>query len=123
MRAFLPYMKNKDGHIVFINSLSAIHGMINGCTYSASKFGLLGFMHALEEELRHDPSTSKIKLTSVHPYFIRTNKEFSQFWNLRIKELEVKEASELIINGIRKELKFFSVPGSEVGYWLSTLSR
>lgn len=123
MRAFLPYMKNKDGHIVFINSVSAIHGFINGCTYSASKFGLLGFTHCLEEELRQDQSTSKIKLTSVHPYFIRTNKEFSQFWNLRVKELDVKEATELIITGIRKELRFFSVPGSDVGYFLLTLSR
>lgn len=80
-------------------------------------------MHALEEELRSNPSTSNIKLTSVHPYFVHTNKEILKYWNSRLPPLELKKTVATAIVGIRRELRTFSIPGSEFGFCLLTLSR
>jgi NAD(P)-dependent dehydrogenase (short-subunit alcohol dehydrogenase family) len=51
-RAFLPAMKAaKKGRFVHVASISATLGAKNAAAYSASKWGLVGFMKSLAEEL------------------------------------------------------------------------
>jgi len=61
-KAIYPHMKeNKSGHIVNIASTAAKRAWPNASAYHASKWGLLGFSHALHSEARKD----NIKVTAV----------------------------------------------------------
>jgi NAD(P)-dependent dehydrogenase (short-subunit alcohol dehydrogenase family) len=53
--------KNKKGHIVNIVSTAAKRAWANASAYHASKWGLLGFSHALHVEARKD----NVKVTAV----------------------------------------------------------
>jgi NADP-dependent 3-hydroxy acid dehydrogenase YdfG len=57
-----PFMKkNGSGHIVNITSTAAKRAWPNASAYHASKWGLLGFSHALHSEARKD----NIKVTAL----------------------------------------------------------
>ena len=72
-RNIIPIMKkNKNGKIVFINSVAGLKPYPYSSAYVASKFGLRGFASSIREELRKD----NIKVISVHPGAIDT-----PFWN------------------------------------------
>jgi NADP-dependent 3-hydroxy acid dehydrogenase YdfG len=61
-KAVYPHMKNNgSGHIVNIASTAAKRAWPNASAYHASKWGLLGFTHALHSEARKD----NIKVTAV----------------------------------------------------------
>lgn len=61
-KAVYPHMKqNGGGHIVNIASTAARRAWPNASAYHASKWGLLGFSHALHSEARKDG----IKVTAV----------------------------------------------------------
>lgn len=61
-KAIYPHMKrNKEGHIVNIASTAAKRTWPNASAYHASKWGLMGFTHALHSEARKDG----IKVTAV----------------------------------------------------------
>lgn len=52
-RAFLPAMKRQEtGRIIHVSSISATLGSAGASAYCASKWGLVGFMKSLAEELR-----------------------------------------------------------------------
>lgn len=62
--AVLPAMiKQKAGHLIFVNSVSGIRGFTEGAVYSASKYGLTGLVDALNEELR----SKGIRVSGIHP--------------------------------------------------------
>ena len=68
-RAVLPVMrKNRSGHIISISSTAGLVGYEYCSAYSASKFGLEGWMDCLAPEV--DPFG--IKTTIVEPGFFRT---------------------------------------------------
>lgn len=61
-KAAYPFMKEKGkGHIVNITSTAARRAWPNASAYHASKWGLLGFSHALHTEARED----NIKVTAL----------------------------------------------------------
>lgn len=61
-KAVYSHMKqNRDGHIVNITSTAAKRAWPNASAYHASKWGLLGFSHALHSEARKD----QIKVTAL----------------------------------------------------------
>lgn len=61
-KAVYPHMKkNGSGHIVNITSTAAKRAWPNASAYHASKWGLLGFSHALHTEARKD----NIKVTAL----------------------------------------------------------
>ena len=61
-KAVYTHMKeNGSGHIVNIASTASKRGWPNASAYHASKWGVLGFTHALHSEARKD----KIKVTAV----------------------------------------------------------
>ena len=51
-RALLPAMRERNsGHIVFVGSISSTLGTANLSAYCATKWGIVGFMKSLAEEL------------------------------------------------------------------------
>jgi NAD(P)-dependent dehydrogenase (short-subunit alcohol dehydrogenase family) len=68
-RAVLPVMrKQRSGHIVTISSLAGLAGYEYGSAYSASKFGLDGWIESLAPEVE----PFGIHTTVVNPGFFRT---------------------------------------------------
>lgn len=61
-KAAYPYLKkSRKGHIINITSTAAKRAWPNASAYHASKWGLLGFSHAMHTEARRD----NIKVTAV----------------------------------------------------------
>jgi len=52
IRAFVPLMLERGGHIVNISSIAGKNPLPNGAAYSASKWGLNGLSYSVAEELR-----------------------------------------------------------------------
>ena len=48
----LPFLKQKKGYIVNISSIAGFIGVFGMTSYSASKFGVIGFSEALRSELK-----------------------------------------------------------------------
>jgi NAD(P)-dependent dehydrogenase (short-subunit alcohol dehydrogenase family) len=68
-RAVLPVMRRRrSGHVVTISSLAGLAGYEYGSAYSASKFGLDGWMESLAPEVE----PFGIHTTVVNPGFFRT---------------------------------------------------
>ena len=68
--AVLPYLKEQGhGVIINMNSLGAWVPMPYASGYSASKFGLLGFMESLRGEIAHLPN---LYVCDVYPTFVDT---------------------------------------------------
>jgi short-subunit dehydrogenase len=69
-RLLLPQMLERgSGNIVLIASVAGYIGLPLSATYSASKFGLRGFAHALRREVAH----RGVGVTIISPGFIRTD--------------------------------------------------
>lgn len=63
------FRTQKKGQIVGISSVSAFRGIPGSGSYSGSKAGLTNYLDALEMELLN----KNIKITAIHPGFIKTN--------------------------------------------------
>jgi len=73
LKAFLPSMiEKKRGHIITTGSTLGLKGVMTGTAYSASKFGVRGYLEALESEIRHHPEQLDIKFTTIYPFFVDT---------------------------------------------------
>ncbi|MBX5481541.1 MAG: SDR family NAD(P)-dependent oxidoreductase [Myxococcaceae bacterium] len=67
--AVLPRMVERDrGHLVGISSLAAYRGLPGSGAYSASK----AFLYIFLEGLRVDLQRTHIKVTSIHPGFVKS---------------------------------------------------
>lgn len=62
-------VKQRSGHIVFVNSSAGKLAKPNHTMYNASKFGLVGFANSL----RHEAGENNIRVTSFHPGGVKTN--------------------------------------------------
>jgi short-subunit dehydrogenase len=67
-----PMAARGGGHILFVSSLAGKAASGGGSVYSATKFGLRGFAHALREDLRR----SGVGVSVVLPGFIRDSGMF-----------------------------------------------
>lgn len=69
-QAVLPSMtERKSGHIINIGSVSSLRGWAKHAPYCASKWGVLGFSEALDEEVRQD----WIKVSCICPGSVNTS--------------------------------------------------
>lgn len=69
LTAVLPQMVERGrGHIVGISSLAAYRGLPGTSAYSASK----AFVYILLEGLRVDLQTTGVRVTSIHPGFVKS---------------------------------------------------
>lgn len=81
----LPTMlKRGDGHIINIASTAAKRCWPNASAYHASKWGLLGFSHALHSEVR----SQNIKVTAIIAGGMRTPFLLDRFPDLDINKLQ-----------------------------------
>lgn len=62
-------LKQKSGHIVFINSMQGKIGLPRRSAYAASKHALLGFADSLRAEVHKD----NIRVTTVCPSYVKTD--------------------------------------------------
>jgi all-trans-retinol dehydrogenase (NAD+) len=78
VRTFLDGMiDRKRGHIVGISSLAGKIAIPLGVAYTATKFGVRGFMSALFDEMCAYNHDEYIKITTVYPSFINTRKQLT----------------------------------------------
>jgi short-subunit dehydrogenase len=104
--AVLPEMQTRDaGHLVAISSLSAYRGLPKSAAYCASKAGLSSFF----ESVRVDLCNTKIKVTIIHPGFIRTPLTAGREAKMPFL-MEVDEASRKIISAIELGKKSYAFP-------------
>lgn len=70
VRAVLPGMLERGrGHLVNIASQAGKAGFAGGVTYCATKYGVVGLSHGLDDELRDTP----VKVTCVLPGVVNTD--------------------------------------------------
>ncbi|XP_050053544.1 17-beta-hydroxysteroid dehydrogenase 13-like [Aphis gossypii] len=109
IREILPSMLERNsGHIVTISSITSLKGMPSVFAYSATKFALNGMMESLTNELKL--IKSDVITTTVCPYFIANCPDKSKARILRLPELPVEDACALIIEGILRNERVFTIP-------------
>jgi NAD(P)-dependent dehydrogenase (short-subunit alcohol dehydrogenase family) len=93
-RAVLPVMrKQRAGHVISISSSAGLTGFEFCTAYSASKFGLEGWMEALGAEV----TPFGIHTTIVNPGFFRTellSAESTQYAEASIKDYAARSAAQ-----------------------------
>lgn len=104
-RAIMPLMiKQRSGHIVTISSASGLYPVADANTYSASKFGVSGFMMGLRELMRRKKLDKVIHLTTVYPNPTATSDAISKIVNEDRSECQIK-LNSLHRNAIKFYLK------------------
>jgi NAD(P)-dependent dehydrogenase (short-subunit alcohol dehydrogenase family) len=84
-RCAVPHMKARgSGHIINITSTAAKRSWPNASAYHASKWGLLGFSHALHAELR----PHGIKVTAIVAGGMRTPFLLERFPDIDLSTLQ-----------------------------------
>uniref|UniRef100_A0A1B0D395 Uncharacterized protein n=2 Tax=Phlebotomus papatasi TaxID=29031 RepID=A0A1B0D395_PHLPP len=121
-REFLKDMiKQKRGHIVGICSGFGLYPGGRSVAYSASKFGVRGFMASLNEELLYNGQSDFIKTTTVFPLLIATRKEVSDLYEkLKMADkmlcLTPNYAAYQTIRAIKNGAELISLPKGLVTY-------
>ena len=94
-RAVLPAMRRqRSGHIIAISSSAGLVGFAFGTAYSASKFGLDGWMESLSPEVE----PFGIRTTIVNPGFFRTElltPESTNFADTAIDDYAERRAAQI----------------------------
>jgi 3-oxoacyl-[acyl-carrier protein] reductase len=85
-KAFIgTFMKQQNGHIVNITSLSGIIGIAKQTNYSASKGGVIAFTKALAKEV----APLNVRVNAIAPGFIETDMVKDLNLNVKSKMLEL----------------------------------
>jgi len=89
--AILPAMRAaRDGHLIYVASISAHLTDLSGAAYQASKRGMVGFAHAI----RHEEKGNNIRTTVVNPGLIDTE---------ILEKRPVKPTAELLAQALLPE--------------------
>ncbi|KAF5600597.1 short-chain dehydrogenase reductase [Fusarium pseudoanthophilum] len=73
VKEFLPAMiKRNHGHIINIASMASFVTGVRNVDYAASKVGVLALHEGLAQELKHSYKAPKVRISIVHPTYIRT---------------------------------------------------
>ena len=114
-RTVLPWMLTENrGHIIHICSISSWVGVPTYSIYSASKFGLRGFLESLRRELRG----TGITVSEIYPGAVDT--EFGQHVDVQWKTpkflpkwmlLSAEDVADQVLRVIQKKKKTTIIPG------------
>lgn len=89
--ALLPAMREaRDGHLIYISSISGHTPDVSGAAYQASKRGLIGLAHAIRVEEREN----QIRTTVVNPGLVDTE---------ILAKRPVKTADEIVAQALAPE--------------------
>jgi 3-dehydrosphinganine reductase len=124
--SLLPhFMEAKQGHLIFVSSISGFLGTMGYATYAPTKFALVG----LAEVLRHELKPHNIPVSILYPpdtdtpgYELENQSKPKETAMLsEMAKLEpVEKVVEVFIKGILKK-KFHIIVGE--GYWIWPLKR
>lgn len=104
--AVLPEMAERNqGHLVAISSLSAYRGLAKSAAYCSSKAGLSAFFESLRVDLR----ATNIKVSIIHPGFIKTALTAGRQAKMPYL-MELDEGVNKILGAIEKEKKSYAFP-------------
>lgn len=70
-------LERNSGHIICTSSIGGRIPLPGGSLYTLTKFGLCGFLDALRVELAM--LGKNVKVTTLQPYFIKTNSDIRNF--------------------------------------------
>jgi hypothetical protein len=99
------FLQQGHGHLVALASVAGKIGLPGNAGYSASKFGLIGYMRTLQAELAGKP----IQATLLLPGFIDT--PLNRGMKSRPFVISVERGAEMIANHIDNKRGFAYVPG------------
>jgi NADP-dependent 3-hydroxy acid dehydrogenase YdfG len=92
-QAVLPKMiAQRSGHIINISSQAGKNGYANATAYCASKFGLIGFGQALQQEVRQH----NIKVTNLLPALVQVPPPSGE-GDLRTGVLQVEDLAQAAV--------------------------
>ena len=115
----LPHLKQSNGRLIAVSSMTGKVGVPNRSAYSASKFAMAGFFDALRVEL----ADSGVSVTVIYPDFVETGSRLESIGpdGNSVKEafkrggkvMRVEEASEIMLKAIaqRKRESILSTRG------------
>lgn len=107
VRETVPHMiRQKSGHIVFINSLDAKKGIVGDAPYVAAKTALDGFADVLRQEVK----SIGIRVSTVFPGRVDTPmiQDLDVPWISR--KISVAKVTDAVIRGIMKNKPVIVVP-------------
>ncbi len=104
--AVLPEMAERgQGHLVAISSLSAYRGLPKSAAYCASKAAMSAFF----ESIRLDVQKTGVKVTIIHPGFIKTPLTAGRHNQMPFL-MELDDAVSKIVDAIEKGRKSYAFP-------------
>lgn len=114
VRTFLDGMiARKRGHIVGMSSLAGKVSLPLGIAYSATKFGVSGFMQALYDELCAFNHDDYVKVTTIYPSFVNTRKDLADVLD-KVDEMTPRMPPEYvadkIVDGILRNKRDVTLP-------------
>lgn len=112
-RYFLPRMLElEEGHIVASGSAGGLLGWLFMADYCATKFGIIGLMEVLEEEVRHLGKEEMIRFTTVCPFTMDTGMNQNPTCRLPkiLPLLNAKESAAEIVDAVQREDRLITLP-------------
>jgi len=106
--AILPYMKKAGGHIINTSSIAGFIGVFGYTDYCASKFAIVGFSEALQQEVRqHDIQVSVLyppdTLTAGFAEEEKTKPKETRAISGNAKLLTPEQVASALVNKIPKQ--------------------
>jgi short-subunit dehydrogenase len=99
------FIKRKKGIIAGVSSLSDVRGFPLSAAYSSSKGAASTFLESIRVELKK----YNVKVITIKPGFVKTPMTDKNEFQMPFL-IEAGKASQIILNGIRKEKKIISFP-------------
>uniref|UniRef100_A0A1I7ZMI0 Short-chain dehydrogenase/reductase 3 n=2 Tax=Steinernema glaseri TaxID=37863 RepID=A0A1I7ZMI0_9BILA len=110
LKAFLPHMIERDeGHVVALCSLAGFVGAAGLVDYSTSKYGAIGLMEAIANEL-DVMGKDGIKTTIVCPTFVQTGMIKSLNLSDKIEKLSPEYVADRIIEATLTNQRWLIMP-------------
>ena len=94
VKASLSALKQSKGYIITIASLAGTNFFANGSAYNASKFGLVGFSHAVMLDLRQ----YGIKVTTIMPGSVATEFNDHTVTEADAWKIQPEDIGEIVVN-------------------------
>ncbi|HJO94107.1 MAG TPA: SDR family NAD(P)-dependent oxidoreductase [Victivallales bacterium] len=102
----LPVMqKRREGHIVFLSSLTVYSPMAYTPAYCASKSGIKAYAESVRQYFKND----NVHISITLPGFVKTNMS-DQFYRPKPFMITAEKAAEIIAKGIDKKKAYISFP-------------
>lgn len=97
------------GHIIALGSFSGKVTLPAAITYSATKYGVTGFMSALYDELCVYGQDEIVKTTTIYPLFVNTSEELAELAG-DVPLWPAKRVAQILLDGVLRNERNIYVP-------------